>query len=90
MEKPTSKANVALFKALSDANKAEYQIGAQIGSIQADLAKKNTPNIINIPFLDIHSYSMFEFSIAKIPEKYVIKNPAIPRILIIINPPVGK
>lgn len=40
----TSKANVALFKALSDANKTEYQIGAQIGSIQADLAKKNTPN----------------------------------------------
>ena len=34
----------ALFAALSDANKAEYQIGAQIGSIQADLAKEHTPD----------------------------------------------
>lgn len=36
-----SKAN---FTALADANKAEYQIGAQIGSIQADLAKEHTPD----------------------------------------------
>ena len=36
--------NAALFAALSDANKAEYQIGAQIGSIQADLAKTHTPD----------------------------------------------
>ena len=36
--------NAALFTALADANKAEYQIGAQIGSIQADLAKENTPD----------------------------------------------
>lgn len=36
-----SKAN---FTALTDANKAEYQIGAQIGSIQADLAKEHTPD----------------------------------------------
>ncbi|MBO4937513.1 MAG: transporter substrate-binding domain-containing protein [Oscillospiraceae bacterium] len=36
--------NAANFTALSDANKAEYQIGAQIGSIQADLAKENTPD----------------------------------------------
>ncbi|MBO5130263.1 MAG: transporter substrate-binding domain-containing protein [Oscillospiraceae bacterium] len=36
--------NAATFTALADANKAEYQIGAQIGSIQADLAKENTPD----------------------------------------------
>ena len=36
--------NKADFAALTDANKAEYQIGAQIGSIQADLAKANTPD----------------------------------------------
>ncbi len=34
----------ANFTALTDANKAEYQIGAQIGSIQADLAKEHTPD----------------------------------------------
>ncbi|HCS34991.1 MAG TPA: amino acid ABC transporter substrate-binding protein [Clostridiales bacterium] len=32
------------FSMLADANKAEYQIGAQLGSIQADLAKENTPD----------------------------------------------
>ncbi len=36
--------NAANFTALADANKAEYQIGAQIGSIQAGLAKDNTPD----------------------------------------------
>ena len=36
--------NAAAFTALTDANKAEYQIGAQIGSIQADLAKEHTPD----------------------------------------------
>jgi polar amino acid transport system substrate-binding protein len=36
--------NAANFTAMTDANKAEYQIGAQIGSIQADLAKTNTPD----------------------------------------------
>ena len=36
--------NAAQFAALTDANKAEYQIGAQIGSIQADLAKEHTPD----------------------------------------------
>jgi len=36
--------NAALFAALADANKAEYQIGAQIGSIQAGLAKEHTPD----------------------------------------------
>ena len=36
--------NASLFASLTDANKAEYQIGAQIGSIQADLAKANTPD----------------------------------------------
>lgn len=40
----TSKANVDLFTSLEDANKAEYQIGAQIGSIQYDLALENTPD----------------------------------------------
>ena len=40
----TNKDNADLFKALEDANKAEYQIGAQIGSIQADLANENTPD----------------------------------------------
>jgi len=32
------------FPSLADANKAEYQIGAQTGSIQADLANENTPD----------------------------------------------
>lgn len=32
------------FSTLADANKADYQIGAQLGSIQADLAKENTPD----------------------------------------------
>ena len=36
--------NASLFAALTDANKAEYQIGAQIGSIQAGLAKEHTPD----------------------------------------------
>ncbi len=36
--------NKDAFAALTDANKAEYQIGAQIGSIQADLAKEHTPD----------------------------------------------
>ncbi len=40
----TSKANTDKFTALADANNAEFQIGAQIGSIQADLAKENTPD----------------------------------------------
>jgi len=38
------KDNAANFTALTDANKAENQIGAQIGSIQADLAKEHTPD----------------------------------------------
>ena len=36
--------NKDAFTALEDANKADYQIGAQIGSIQADLAKEHTPD----------------------------------------------
>ena len=36
--------NKDAFTALTDANKAEYQIGAQIGSIQAGLAQDNTPD----------------------------------------------
>lgn len=40
----TSQALASQFASLSDTNKAEYQLGAQIGSIQADLAKENSPN----------------------------------------------
>ena len=40
----TSKANADKFAALTDANKAEYQIGAQTASIQYDLAVENTPD----------------------------------------------
>ena len=36
--------NAASFASLEDANKAEYQIGAQIGSIQAELANTHTPD----------------------------------------------
>ena len=36
--------NAASFTALTDANKADYQIGAQIGSIQAKLANEHTPD----------------------------------------------
>ena len=32
------------FTSLEDANNPDYQIGAQVGSIQADLANKNTPD----------------------------------------------
>ena len=38
------KNNVSKFTSLADANKAEYQIGAQTASIQAGLAKEHTPN----------------------------------------------
>ena len=40
----TVKGNEGLFPTLADANKAEYQIGAQIASIQYDLATANTPD----------------------------------------------
>ena len=36
--------NKDLFPDLASTNKAEYQIGAQIGSIQADLANTNSPD----------------------------------------------
>ena len=39
-----SQAGKDLFTSLAEANKADYQIGAQIGSIQADLAKEHTPD----------------------------------------------
>ena len=47
----TSKNNQDKFSALADANKAEYQIGAQTGSIQYGLAVENTPdaNIMQLP-----------------------------------------
>lgn len=39
------------FPSLEAANNADYTIGAQVGSIQADLAKENTPdaNIVELP-----------------------------------------
>ena len=40
----TVAANADKFPDLASANKAEYQIGAQIGSIQAKLAKEHTPD----------------------------------------------
>ena len=40
----TVKGNEGLFPTLADANKAEYQIGAQIASIQYELATANTPD----------------------------------------------
>ena len=38
------KDNASKFTSLADANKAEYQIGAQLASIQYDLAMENTPD----------------------------------------------
>lgn len=40
----TTQANKDKFTAIADTNKAEYQIGAQVGSIQAKLAKTNSPD----------------------------------------------
>lgn len=40
----TSKELAGNFQSLADTNKPEYQIGAQVGSIQADLAKTNSPD----------------------------------------------
>ena len=40
----TVQANKDLFPDLASTNKAEYQIGAQLGSIQADLAKEYSPD----------------------------------------------
>ena len=44
-------ANKDLFPDLASANKAEYSIGAQTGSIQLDLANENTPDadIVSLP-----------------------------------------
>lgn len=39
-----SKANKDKFKSLSDTNNPDYEIGAQTGSIQVDLAEKNSPD----------------------------------------------
>lgn len=39
----TVKANADKFTSLADTNNADYQIGAQLGSIQADLAAENSP-----------------------------------------------
>ena len=39
-----TQANADKFASLEDTNKAEYSIGAQIGSIQVDLAKENSPD----------------------------------------------
>lgn len=40
----TTKANADKFTSLEDTNKAEYQIGAQLGSIQAKLAHQHAPD----------------------------------------------
>ena len=40
----TSQAMASQFTSLADTNNAAYQIGAQVGSIQADLAKENSPD----------------------------------------------
>ena len=47
----TVKGSEDKFPTLADANKAEYQIGAQTGSIQYDLATENTPDatIMQLP-----------------------------------------
>lgn len=39
----TVKGNEDMFKTLEDTNTPDYQIGAQIGSIQVNLAKENSP-----------------------------------------------
>lgn len=39
----TVKGNEDMFKTLKDTNNPDYQIGAQIGSIQVNLAKENSP-----------------------------------------------
>ena len=39
----TVKGSEDKFKTLEDTNNPDYQIGAQIGSIQVDLAKENSP-----------------------------------------------
>lgn len=39
-----TQSNKAQFTSLADTNKADYQIGAQIGSIQVGLAKENSPD----------------------------------------------
>ncbi len=40
----TIKGNESKFQTLADTNKAEYQIGAQTGSIQVGLAQENSPD----------------------------------------------
>lgn len=40
----TTQENASKFASLEDVNKAEYQIGAQTGSIQANLAKEHAPD----------------------------------------------
>ena len=40
----TVKGNESKFQTLADTNKAEYQIGAQTGSIQVGLAEENSPD----------------------------------------------
>lgn len=47
----TVQSKTDLFPTLADANKSEYQIGAQMGSIQYKLAMENTPDadVIQLP-----------------------------------------
>ena len=49
----TVKGSEDKFATLEDANKAEYSIGAQNGSIQLDLANEYTPNADIVPLVKV-------------------------------------
>ena len=49
----TVQSKVDLFPDLASANKAEYSIGAQNGSIQMDLANENTPDADIVPLVKV-------------------------------------
>ena len=49
----TVQSKADLFPDLASANKAEYSIGAQNGSIQMDLANENTPDVDIVPLVKV-------------------------------------
>ena len=49
----TVKGSEDKFPTLADANKPEYSIGAQNGSIQMDLANENTPDADIVPLVKV-------------------------------------
>lgn len=49
----TAKGSEDKFPTLADANKPEYSIGAQNGSIQMDLANENTPDADIVPLVKV-------------------------------------